>query len=136
ELQFGYTQYSKTNINDLPPFQFFRALVFSGANSSGWRIEGSPIVLSHGILDANPSGTNVIALDIIGAGSLAISNSTGTLLITGNITNYYGGGVDFHTDGKLIVFGQVTGLGPVRKTGSCTLIFRTADGSPQSRFVN
>ena len=135
ELQFGSTQYSKTNINDLPPYQFFRALVFAGANSSGWRIEGNPIVLLHGIFDASPSGTNTIALDVVNLNSISISNSTGTLIISGNITSEYGGRLDFHTDGTLIVSGQINGSERVRKTGSGTLIFQPSGGFPPSRIV-
>ena len=134
ELQFGYTQYSKTNINDLPPYQLFRALVFAGANSTGWRLEGSPVVLSHGIFDASPSGTNVLALGILGAGSLTISNSTGTLLISGDISNHYGS-IEFHTDGMLIVSGTISSSGRVQKTGSGTLVFHPMGQFPRSRIV-
>jgi len=77
----------------------------------------------------------VIALDIVNLTSISISNSTGTLLISGSITSQYGSGIDFHTDGTLIVSGQVSSSGRLQKTGSGRLVFQPAGGFPPSRIV-
>jgi uncharacterized repeat protein (TIGR01451 family) len=83
-LVFPQTAARKSNMNDLAPGTTFESITFTG---SGYSITGNDLDVGIGLVNAPASGTNVVDLDVGGAGG--VLNTSGRLVLGGN--NSYAG---------------------------------------------
>lgn len=69
----------KVNVNDLAANTVFESITFTG---SGYEVSGNDLGLSAGLVNQPGGGTNVVLLDIAGAG--AITNQSARLVLDGD----------------------------------------------------
>lgn len=84
-IVFPVSALRRANTNNLPPASFVR-IRFDG---SGYSVTGNPLTITGDILNQPDGGTNFLALDVGGAGS--VRQLSGRLALTGD--NSYGGSV-------------------------------------------